>query len=152
KFVIRGHLADEVYERRQHRITKEVGYLVKRRAVRIHGLEGYFTDVSRQLQMLDFDGVPLPNNMSIVDDPEACVEWAVDNLLPPEFRDASFIYQLSASAALTKLDNELNVHLWFFTNKEYASEELRAWGKWWNAKQQRKIIDCAVFTEVQPHY
>jgi hypothetical protein len=53
---------------------------------------------------------------------------------------------------LTKLDNELNVHLWFFTNKEYANAELRAWGKWWNAKQQRKIIDWAVFTEVQPHY
>jgi hypothetical protein len=102
--------------------------------------------------MLDFDGVSLPEHMSIVDDPEACVKWAVDNLLPPEFADASFIYQLSSSAGLTKRDNELNVHLWFFTNREYANAELREWGKWWNAKQRRKIIDTAVFTEVQPHY
>jgi hypothetical protein len=87
KFVIRGHLPDEVHERRQNRITKEVGYFVKRRAVRIHGLEGCFTDVSRQLQMLDFDGVPLPENMSIVDDPEACVKWAVDR---PCCTDRSF--------------------------------------------------------------
>jgi hypothetical protein len=152
KFVIRGHLAEHVDERRKHPITNEVGYLVKRRAVKIHGLEGYFTEVSRQLQMLDFDGVPLPDNMSIVDDPEASVKWAVDNLLPPEFGDASFIYQLSSSAGLTKLDNELNVHLWFFTNREFANAELRTWGKWWNAKQKRKIIDTAVFTEVQPHY
>ncbi len=29
---------------------------------------------------------------------------------------------------------------------------MRAWAKWWNAKQQRKIVDPALFTEVQPHY
>jgi hypothetical protein len=153
KFVIRGHLSDEGTDvQRQHLITKEVGYLVKRRSVAKHGLNGHFLNVSRQLQMLDFDGVPLSENMSIVDDPEGCVKWAVDNLLPPEFAEASFIYQLSASAGLTKRDNELNVHLWFFTNREYANVELRTWGKWWNSKQQGKIIDTAVFTEVQPLY
>lgn len=152
KFVVRGHLAEDVGEQRKHWITGEVGYLVKRRAVRIHGPDGYFDNVSRQLQMLDFDGVPLPEDMSIVEDPEACIKWAVDHFLPSEFVEASFIYQLSPSAGLTKRDNELNVHLWFFTNREYANHQLRTWGKWWNAKQQRKIIDCAVFTEVQPHY
>ena len=151
KFVIR-HLSDEVHEQRKHLTTKEIGYLVKRRASRIHGLEGYFTDELRQLQMLDFDGVALPDDMSIIVDPEGCINWAVDNLLPPEFADASFIYQLSASAGLTKLDNELNVHLWFFTNCEYSNVQMRTWAKWWNAIKQRKIVDPALFNEVQPHY
>jgi hypothetical protein len=101
--------------------------------------------------MLDFDGVPIPLDMSVVVDPEGCIKWAVDNLLPPEFADASFIYQLSASAGLTKLDNELNVHLWFFTNREYSNVEMRTWAKWWNATRQRKIVDPALFNEVQPH-
>jgi hypothetical protein len=152
KFVVRGYLEDEHCELRKHPITNETGYLVKRRTVRHHGSDGYFTEVSRQLHMLDFDGVPLPEDMSVVADPEGCIKWAVEHLLPPEFADASFIYQLSASAGLTKLDNELNVHLWFFTNREYANKEMRTWAKWWNAKQQRKIVDPALFTEVQPHY
>ena len=102
--------------------------------------------------MLDLDGVPLPNEMSVVTDPETCVEWAVNHLLPPEFSKASFVYQLSSSAGLTKRENELNVHLWFFTEQDYSNEALRAWARWWNAKQQCKIIDPALFTEVQPHY
>src|SRR5216684_8995425 len=72
-----------------------------------------------------------------------CVKWAVDHLLPPEFDDASFVYQLSSSAGLTKLENELNVHLWFITEQSYSNDNLRAWGRWWNAKQQQKIIDPA---------
>ena len=137
---------------RQHRVTKVPGYAVLRRSVDIHGYDGYFQDVPHQLQMLDLDGVFLPDDMSVVANPEACILWAVDHLLPPEFREASFVYQLSASAGLTKQDNELNVHLWFFTNREYWDEDLQVWARWWNAKQHRKIIDPAVFTAVQPHY
>jgi hypothetical protein len=152
KFVVRGYLSDQADEMRQHLITGETGYLVRRRTVRHHGIGGHLSEVSRQLQMLDLDGVRLPEDMSVVVDPEACVKWAVDHLLPSEFAEASFIYQLSASAGLTKLDNELNVHLWLFTNREYGNQETRTWAKWWNAKQQRKIVDPALFTEVQPHY
>ncbi len=90
--------------------------------------------------------------MSVVTDPETCVEWAVVHLLPPEFSKASFVYQLSSSAGLTKRENERNVHLWFFTEQDYSNEALRAWARWWNAKQQCKIIDPALFTEVQPRY
>jgi len=151
-FVVRGRRADWLAERKRHLVTGVEGYVVHRRSARIHGLEGYFQDTNRQCQMLDLDGVPLPHEMSVVADPEACIRWAIIHLLPPEFRDASFVYQLSSSAGLTKRDDELNVHLWFFTNREYWDEELRAWAGWWNAKQQRKIIDPAVFTPVQPHY
>jgi hypothetical protein len=152
KFVVRGVLSDNADDYRLLKVTNERGYLVRRRSVKHHGYNGHFRDVSRQLQMLDLDGVPLPDEMSVVADPEACIKWAVDNLFPSEFRETSFVYQLSSSAGLTKHDNELNVHLWFFTNWDYANEELRGWARWWNAKQQRKIIDPALFTSVQPHY
>ena len=106
----------------------------------------------RQLQMLDLDGVPLPAGMSVIIDPQGCIEWAVDNRLPPEFRDVDFVYQLSSSAGLTKADDQLNVHLWFFTNRPYWDEELRDWANWSNAKRQDKIVDPALYNPVQPHY
>jgi hypothetical protein len=150
-FLMRGVLAEWATDYKQHRVTKVPGYAVFRRSVEIHGYGGYFQDVPHQLQMLDLDGVFLPDDMSVVANPKTCILWAVENLLPPEFRETSFVYQLSSSAGLTKQDNELNVHLWFFTNREYWDEDLRAWARWWNAKQHRKIIDPAVFTAVQPH-
>lgn len=114
--------------------------------------DGAVIDVDRQLQMLDLDGVALPAGMSVVDDPEPCVVWAVDNLLPPEFREASFVYQMSCSAGMTKPDDTLSAHVWFFTDRPHSNAQLRRWGGWWNAKQQKKIIDTAVFNPVQPHY
>ena len=151
-FLVRGVLEDCVGKPGRNRATGITGVVVYRRSVAVHGDEGYFRDEAHQLQMLDLDGVPLPDDMSVVADPEPCIKWAVDHLLPPEFAEASFVYQLSSSAGLTKRDNELNVHLWFFTNVEYWDIELRAWARWWNAKQQRKIIDPALYNSVQPHY
>ena len=151
-FVIRGMLADWSLAKGRHRVGSGHGSYVYRRSVKVHGSEGYFVDFPRQLQMLDLDGVPLPNEMSVVADPEQCIQWAVNHLLPPEFSHTSLVYQLSSSAGLTKLENELNVHLWFFTTQGYSNEELRAWARWWNAKQQCKIIDPTLFTAVQPHY
>jgi hypothetical protein len=152
-FIIRGMMADWGAVQQQHRPTKRTGYVVYRRSVKIHGEKGYFAEWPfRRYQMLDLDGAPLPQGMSAVADPETCVKWAVQNLLPPEFANASFVYQLSSSAGLTKAKNELNVHLWFYTQQAHKNEELRAWARWWNAKQRCKIIDPALFTEVQPHY
>jgi hypothetical protein len=151
-FLIRGMLFDWGRAPQRHREKKVLGYFVYRRSVNVHGSAGDFTDYSRRLQMLDLDGVSLPDEMSVVTDPEACILWVVDRLLPPEFRETSFVYQLSSSAGLTKRDNELNVHLWFFTNEGYENAELRTWARWWNAKQQCRIIDPMLFTAVQPHY
>jgi hypothetical protein len=144
-FIIRGMLADWSAVPSQHRVSKKIGYVVSRRSVKVHGTDGYFTEWHRKLQMLDLDEVALPDEMSVVSDPEVCVKWAVDHLLPPEFGDASFVYQLSSSAGLTKLENELNVHLWFITERSYGNDNLRAWGRWWNAKQQRKIAAAPDF-------
>ena len=110
-------------------MTKKIGYVVYRRSVTVHGTDGYFLEWDRQLQMLDLDGLSLPAELSVVADPEACVKWAIDHLLPPEFGNASFVYQLSSSAALTKLDNELNVHLWFITDQRYGNDDPRTWAK-----------------------
>ena len=149
-FVVRGIYFGCDAQLKQHRVTKKTDYVVYRRGVKGHGTDGYFSEWERRLQMLDLDGVAPPDGLSVISNPEGCVNWAVDHLLPPEFANASFVYQLSSSAGLTKLDNELNVHLWFITEQEYGDEALRNWARWWNAKQQFKIIDPALFTAVQP--
>ncbi len=153
-FIVRGVRSDwSGHPQGQHRLTKQIGYKVYRRSVKVHGSEGYFSEWPfRHLQMLDLDGISLAQEMSVVAEPETCVKWAVEHLLPPEFADTSFVYQLSSSAGLTKRDDELNVHLWFYTKQTPSNEKLRSWARWWNAQQQQKIIDPAVFTEVQPHY
>lgn len=117
-FIVRGHFANFWdTPRKQHKITKHIGYVVYRRSVKTRGADGYFEEYPRKLQMLDLDGMPLPEGLSVTRNPEECVKWAVDHLLPPEFRQASFIYQLSSSAGLSKLDSELNAHLWFIRIK-----------------------------------
>ena len=101
-FLIRGILEDCAGRPGRHPVTAIPGVVVHRRSVTIHGDQGYFRDEAHQLHMLDLDGVPLPDDMSVVADPEPCIKWAVDHLLPPEFAEASFVYQLSSSAGLTK--------------------------------------------------
>jgi hypothetical protein len=100
-FLVRGTVSEWAGIRRRRKSTREVVTLIPRRMADRHE-DGALEDECRQLQMLDLDGVRLPGGMSVIDHPRACIEWAVDNLLPPEFRDASFVYQLSNSAGLTK--------------------------------------------------
>jgi hypothetical protein len=150
-FLVRGTVAEWAGRLRRRKATGEVVTLLKRRMIDRHE-DGSLEDVPRQLQMLDLDGVALPEGMSAVNDPQTSVEWAVDNVLPPEFRDASFVYQMSVSAGLTKSENKLSVHIWFFSHREYSNQQLRSWGGWWNAKRQTKVIDTSVFNPVQPHY
>jgi hypothetical protein len=151
-FLVRGVLAQWAGTRRRLKRTGEHGYETVRRLVSIHGYAGAFEGVPRQLLMIDLDGIPLPAGFNVVTDPEACVTWAVDVLLPPEFCGVSFVYQLSPSAGLSKADDELSVHLWFFTERPFWDEDFRDWAHWWNAKQQSKIIDPALYNPVQPHY
>src|SRR5947207_1514027 len=151
-FLVRGVLAPWAGIQRRLRRTGEYGYETVRRLVSIHGYAGTFEGVPRQLLMIDLDGIALPSGFNVVADPAKCVRWAIAELLPPEFYDASFIYQLSSSAGLTKADHELSVHLWFFTERPYWDEQFRDWAHWWNAKQQRKIIDTALYIPVQPLY
>ena len=151
-FLVRGKLAAGVGQWGRHRATGELGYQTVRRTVARHGPNGAFEPQRRRMLMLDLDGIQLPAGMSIVTDPAACIRWAVENLLPAEFRDVDYVYQLSSSAGLTKADDQLNVHLWFFTDRPFEDEELRKWALWWNAKQRTKIVDPALFNSVQPHY
>jgi hypothetical protein len=149
-FVVRG-IPDERAGRRIRLKDGKFVDVIKRRMQDRHD-DGSLYDEPRQLHMLDLDGIPLAEGMSVTGDPEACVRWAIDNLLPREFGDVSFVYQLSSSAGLTKRDDQLSVHLWFFTDRPFSSDEMRLWARWWNAQRQNKIVDPAVFNAVQPHY
>src|SRR5438067_679060 len=95
-FLVRGVLAPWAGIRRRLRRTGEYGYETVRRLVRIHGYTGTFEGAPRQLLMIDLDGIALPSGFNVVADPAKCVRWAIEELLPAEFYDASFIYQLSS--------------------------------------------------------
>lgn len=101
-----------------------------------------FRDVPRRWLMLDIDGVPLPSGMEPLSG-EALAH--VVGLLPPEFKDTSFVAQWSNSAGLKP--GVIKVHLWFWLKTPLGSSDLRAW-----ARTLGPLVDPAVFNTVQPHY
>ena len=73
------------------------------------------------------------------------------HLLPPEFRDASYHWQLSSSAGV--FDNtKVSLHLWFWLAKPVPDTALKAWAKRVNDSAGRTLIDASLFQHVQPHY
>ncbi len=122
-----------------------IGQQVKRRS---NGPSATFKDVPRNFVMLDIDGVPVPAGI----DPTSAEALArVVALLPPEFRNVSFIAQWSSSAGLKP--GVIKVHLWFWLETPRTSAELRAWANRLPCLANGKpLIDPAVFNPVQPHY
>lgn len=69
-----------------------------------------------QLVMLDIDGIPVPEGMSVLS--TDAIEWLIAAKLPPEFSNVRCIYQFSNSAGIKKPDGTplkmgLRVHLFF---------------------------------------
>jgi hypothetical protein len=104
----------------------------------------------RRWIMIDFDKIPLPTGMGVAHDAKAVAEYLV-SLLPPEFHDASYHYQLSSSAGL-KDASVASMHVWFWLDQPWPDKELKKWAKAVNADAGRKLIDPALFNDVQPHY
>ncbi|QHJ88419.1 hypothetical protein EYZ66_08970 [Aequoribacter fuscus] len=100
--------------------------------------------------MLDIDKLPLPPAYDLIEEPQACVEYAVSQL-PEEFHKASYIWHLWASSGL-KFTDKISVHLFFWLSKSWANESLRRWAKSINAQHGRTLIDPAPFNAVQPHF
>ena len=100
--------------------------------------------------LLDFDKIKLPDHLSLTADSAAALEYLV-GLLPVEFREASYHWQLSSSAGMAD-PSLLSAHIWFWFSRPVSDLELRDLAKYVNDQNKYKLIDGALFRDVQPHY
>jgi putative DNA primase/helicase len=130
---IRGELLPGVDPRRVRRTKRRVGKV-----------EPYFAEpAGRRWMLTDFDKVPIPEHIDLVGDPVGAVEYLV-GLLPDEFRDVSYHWQLSSSAGMGDL-GVLSAHLWFWLDRPITEAELRRW-----SATIKVPVDRSLFNEVQP--
>ena len=104
----------------------------------------------RQWVLVDVDKVSLPPGLSLREDIDAVREHVI-GLLPAEFHRASHHWQLSSSAGITD-PSGVSLHLWFWLDRPVSDAQLKAWSADWNARAGIKLIDPALFNDVQPHY
>ena len=100
--------------------------------------------------LIDIDKYPLPKGMGLIRKPTKVAMHLV-KLLPAEFHDASYHWQLSSSAGI-KRDGTVSMHLWFFLTHPVSDADLNRWGQHVNANKVHKLVDTSLFRDVQPHY
>ncbi len=100
--------------------------------------------------LLDLDKIALPPQLSLRGNVAEVCEYIV-SLLPVEFGDATYHWQLSSSAGMGD-DTKVSMHLWFWLDRPVTNEQLKAWGKAVNVDAGYKLIDTALFNDVQAHY
>ena len=100
--------------------------------------------------LIDVDKVPLPPGLSLQRDVAAVCEHLVGRL-PAEFHQASYHWQLSSSAGITD-SSVVSLHLWFWLDRPVTDTQLKAWSTYWNAEVGIKLIDPALFNDVQAHF
>ena len=100
---------------------------------------------------LDIDKLALPEGMLLTPDNVPAVIAFVVSTLPEEFHNVSFHYQLSSSAGIHD-QTKVSMHLWFWSDRKLRDDELKRWGKNVNQQVGYKLIDTALFNDVQPHF
>jgi hypothetical protein len=104
----------------------------------------------RRWIFIDFDKIQLPPGLALQQDIGAVCEYLI-GLLPAEFRQASYHWQLSSRAGIFD-PSIVSLHLWFWLDRPIPDALLRAWAVHWNAEAKMKLIDPALFNDVQMHY
>jgi len=103
-----------------------------------------------QWLLIDVDKMPLGSGPTLLEDVASVCERIVGRL-PKAFHDVSYHWQLSSSAGFTD-PSLVSLHLWFWLDRPIPDQELKTWGKWCNDKCRAKIVDTALFNDVQAHY
>lgn len=101
--------------------------------------------------MVDIDKLPLPEALRLTPDTIGRVMKYAISHLPEEFADVSYYWQLSSSAGLRD-QSTISAHLFFWSSLRLTDDELKRWGKHVNQQRGFKLIDCALFNDVQPHF
>ena len=104
----------------------------------------------RRWILVDFDKIPIPSGLSVTTDAKAVAEHLIAQL-PAEFHDVTYHYQLSSSAGLGATDIA-SMHVWFWLSEPRSDEELKRWAKRLNKALGRRVVDPALFNDVQAHY
>jgi hypothetical protein len=137
--VIRGAPADATY----------IGKLVRRKGS--CGVGNFFTPTEgRRWVLIDLDKIGLPQHLSLTTDAISVCEHLV-GLLPAEFHDATYHWQLSSSAGMGD-PTKVSVHLWFFLSRPVPDSDLKIWAKHVNESAGYKLVDHMLFQHVQAHY
>jgi hypothetical protein len=106
--------------------------------------------VGRFWALFDFDKINIPDHIQWQHDPVAAMEYLI-SLLPAEFQNISFHWQLSSSAGMSDTKT-LSAHIWLWFSRPVTDIELRALAKNVNDRAQYKLLDGSLFRDVQPHY
>jgi len=134
-FIIRGELLAHFDKAAEHRRLKDI-------------FPSPLT--GRYWVLIDFDKIKVPDYISLQRDPVAAMEYLI-SLLSAEFQNVSYHWQLSSSAGMSDT-NTLSAHIWFWFSRPVTDLELRAWAKSVNDRAKYKLVDSALFRDVQPHY
>lgn len=105
----------------------------------------------RQYAMIDIDKLSLPQGLKLSKRTLPRVIRYVINLLPKEFHNVSFHWQLSSSAGVGD-PTKVSIHLWFWFDRPISDTDLKRWGKNWNTAIGFNLIDLSLFNDVQAHY
>lgn len=128
------------------------GRPVNRKTARVNGRKGDILCRSVRWVCIDIDEtVEVPNSIDPFIEPEKAFRWIVNEALPAEFHEASFIGQWSSSAGIKGDIRLARCHLWFELQRPVDTLDLRRWAQWWNA-QNGGLIDEALYLESQPIY
>ena len=104
----------------------------------------------RSWVLIDADKIKLPPGMSLQQDISAVCEYFI-GLLPLEFHNSSYHWQLSSSAGMGD-PSIVSLHLWFWLDRPIPDALLKRWALHWNAQAGSKLIDPALINDVQAHY
>jgi hypothetical protein len=98
----------------------------------------------------DFDKYEVPDTIPRTS--LEAIEWLIENELPREFHNVSYIYQWSSSAGLEyggePIKEGTNVHLFFWLNRGLLNTELEEWFQ----PQISRGFDSSTFRTVTPIY
>lgn len=109
--------------------------------------DGKFKEVPTSWICCDFDKyiTPVANRNSI-----EAIEWLIENELPHEFHNVTYIYQWSSSSGLEynniPIKDGTNVHLFFWLDRALSNVELKTWFN----KQIENGFDSSTFNTVTP--
>ena len=100
---------------------------------------------------IDVDKLALPNGWTLDQASISKICEYIVHLLPSEFHESSYHWQLSSSAGV--FDNtSVSAHFWFWLTNPIPDTALKMWAKGVNKVAGFKLVDHALFQHVQPHY